>query len=113
MDGKWGVGGYTLPKEKEEIGTQEQDIDGNQCPTGYSGFQAAEEVNRSGKHDQSLYRRDDPSVMIIIPIGNRAFKSKIGERKEMMMSVVVMRYKVEPAMEEHTPRTDDGSLGVQ
>lgn len=31
----------------------------------------------------------------------------------MMMSVVVMRYKVETAMEKHAPRKNDNPLGVQ
>jgi len=30
----------------------------------------------------------------------------------MMMPVVVMRHKVETAMEEHAPRKNDDSLGV-
>ena len=30
-----------------------------------------------------------------------------------MMSVVVMRHKVEAAMDEHAPRKNDGFLGVQ
>ena len=30
-----------------------------------------------------------------------------------MMSVIVMRHKIETAMEEHAPRTNDDPLGVQ
>ena len=51
--------------------------------------------------------------MIPVPIRNRAFKDKIGEREEVMMSVVVMRHEVETAMDEHAPRKNDDSLGVQ
>ena len=57
-----------LSKEKEEIRTQEQNVNGYQSPSRKPSLQPRKQVDRGSKHDQSLYRGDDPSVMIIIPI---------------------------------------------
>lgn len=101
-----------LPKEKEEIGTQEQNVNGYQSPSRKPSLQPRKQIDRRNKHNQSLYWRDNTGIVIPVPIRNRAFKDEIGERKEMMMSVVVMRYKVETAMEKHAPRKNDNPLGV-
>ncbi len=104
---------YVLPKKKEEIGTQEQDVNDHQSPTRKSGFQPRKQIDRGSEHDQSLYRREDTGVVIPIPVRDGTFKDEIGERKEMMMPVIVMRPKVETEMDEHAPRENDDSLGVQ
>ena len=54
-------------------------------------FQSWKEVDRGGEYDHSLNRCDDASVVIPIPIRDRTFKNKIGEWKEMVVSVVVVR----------------------
>ena len=97
---------------KEKIGAQEQNVNGYQSPSRQPSLQPRKQIDRRNKHNQSLYRRDNTGIVIPVPIRNRAFKDEIGERKEMMMSVVVMRYKVETAMEKHTPRKNDNPLGV-
>ena len=75
-------------------------------PAGEAGFQSRKQIDRGDKRDQSFYRCNNTTVMIPVPIGDRTFKDEIGERKEVMMPIVMMRHKVETAVEEHTPSKD-------
>ena len=106
-------GRLRLPEKKEEIGNKEQDVYDNQTPSRKPSLQSRKQINGSSKHNQSLYRCNDAAIVIPVPIRNRAFKNKIGDRKEVMMSIVVMRQQIEAAMEEHARRKNDGFLGVQ
>ena len=87
--GRWTIGWEIvsgrlhLPEKKEEIGTQEQNVNDHQSTTRKSGFQPRKQIDRSNKHNQSLYRCNDTTIVIPVPIRNRAFKDKIGEREEV------------------------------
>ena len=104
---------YVLPKRKEDIRTQKQDIYHHQSTTRQSSFQARKQIGGGNEHHQPLYRRDNITIVIPIPVRDRAFKDEIGERKEVMMPVVVMRQKVETAVDEQTPRENHDPLGVE
>ena len=52
-------------------------------------------------------------MVIAIPIRDRTLKDEIGERKEVMVSIVVVRQEVESAVDEQTPREDGYPFGVQ
>ena len=103
---------YALSNKKEKIGTQEQYVNGYQSISRKPSLQPRKQIDRGSQHNQPLYRGDNIPVVISVPIRNRTFKDKIGEREKVVMSIVVMCYKVETAMEEQTPRKNDNPLGA-
>ena len=97
----------------EEKGGEEQNIDCYQNDTPKSSLQSREQIDRSSDYNQAFYRFDDPGVVVSIPIRNGTCKEKIGERKEVMMSIVVVRQEVRSAVDKHTPSDNRHPLGMQ
>ena len=100
-------------KRRKQVGGKEQDIYDHQAPTRRPGFQTRKQINRGGKYYDLFNRLDDLGIVSSIPVRDRAFKNKIGERKEVVMSIVVMRQKVESAVDKQTPSEDRYPLRMQ
>ena len=87
----------------EKQGGEEKNIYSHQNDTPEPSLQTRQQIDRCGEYNQPFYRFKDRSVVIPVPIGDRAFKEKVGEWKEVTMSIIVVRHKVKSAVDQHTP----------
>ena len=105
--------GHSIVKEEEQIGSDEQDVHSDQAPPCESGLQSPVEVDRGDEENDARYRCENTGVVIAIPIRDRTLKDEVGERKKVMVPVVMVRQEVETAVDEQTPCQDGYTLGVQ
>ena len=78
----------TLAENKEEqVGNNEQDIHDDQTPPHETGPQSSVEVDRGDQKNDALYRGNDASKVIAIPIRDWTLKDEIGERKKVIWNI--------------------------